>query len=99
MQIMPMIMSMQATSLAHDSANLMFGAHVGIANLANSVTGNESPADIARIAQMEKAMALKGIQAQTNLQVAWAMQETAANLRKKNQELNDRLRSAGATFV
>ncbi len=95
----PMIMSMQATNLAHQSAANLFGSNQGIMGLANSVTGSESPAQLVGIQQMEKALQFQGIMAQTNLQAAWAMQESAQKLQQKNNEMKRRLMDNGAIFV
>jgi hypothetical protein len=96
---MPMMMSMAATNLAYNSAGLMFGANQARMGLANSATGMESQGDIASLAAQDKALSLQGIQAQTNYLVSQAMQEGAQNLKKKHQELDERLRANGAVFV
>lgn len=92
--LMPTIMSMMATNMAYQSANIMFGANQAMTDLANNPTG-----DISTLASQDKALALQAASAQTNYLVAQAMQESAQALRKKNQEQRQRLMDNGALFV
>lgn len=96
--VMPLAMSLFATNLAYDSAGVMFGANQARMGLADSVTGGESPASAASLQAQDKALTLQGIQAQTNYQVALAMQEAAQNLQKKNEEQRIRMIQNGALF-
>ncbi|WP_373531999.1 hypothetical protein [Vampirovibrio sp.] len=96
--ITPLIASMFATNLSYGSAATMFGANQSRAALANSATGTASIGESTSLASQDKALSLQGIQAQTNYQVALAMQEGASNLRKKNQELRERMLQNGALF-
>lgn len=96
--ITPLIASMFATSLSYDSAATQFGANQSRATLANSATGGESISQITSLAAQDKALSLQGIQAQTNYQVALAMQEGATSLRKKNQAQRERMLQSGVTF-
>jgi hypothetical protein len=95
MMLMPLIMSLQATELADDSEGAMFGANEARMGLANG----ESPTGIASLAQQDKAIELQGVQAKTNYQVAQVMFGNANRLRKKDQELTERMRRNGALFV
>jgi hypothetical protein len=97
--IMPMIMAMQGIHYAHQGANLMFGAMDRQMALANRVTGNESPRDIAQLARMDKALALQAAHAQTMYQVGLAMQASAAKMQEQDRKLKENLMKAGATFV
>jgi hypothetical protein len=97
--ITPLLMSLQATNLAYTSANKMFGANQSLLGLANSVTGQESPRDLAQLQQMEKALTFQGIMAKTNLEAAWAMQEAAAKMQERERKMKERLMDAGAIFV
>ena len=96
--ITPMLMSMYATNLAHNSAATLFGANQARMDLANSATGGESAGEVASLASMDKAMALQGAMAQTNLQAAWAMQEAAAKMKKKDAEQRQRMLDNGVLF-
>jgi hypothetical protein len=96
--VMPLITSMFATNLGYNSVATQFGANQSRTALANSVTGGESLGETASLASQDKALTLQGIQAQTNYQVALAMQEGAANLRKKNQEQRERMLQNGSIF-
>lgn len=93
------IMSLQATNLMHNAQQTMFGANRKRMELAGGVTGTESMQDIARLAQVDKAIMLQGLQAQIRFQAAQAMMETAARLRESDKKLDERLRAAGAIFV
>jgi len=96
--VMPLIMSMYATSLGYDSAATIFGANQTSMGLANGVTGYESQSEVASLAAQDKALKFAGIQAQTNYQVAMALQDSAQNLRRKNQEQKERMLANGAIF-
>ncbi len=96
--VMPLIMSMYATNLGYDSAANMFGANQARLDLANGGTGYESQAGVASLAAQDKALKFAGIQAQTNYQVAMALQDSAQNLRRKNQEQKERMLANGAIF-
>lgn len=94
-----MIMSMQATNAVHRNTNALFGANQQVMNLANSVTGAESPQDLMRIQQTEQALMFQGMMAKANLEAAWLMQESAQRLQQRNLEQKRRLMDAGALFV
>lgn len=96
--ITPMAMSMFATNLAYSSAGAMFGVNQSRMGLANNVTGNESMGEVASIASHDKALAMQGAMAQTNYQVAQAMQEGAAKLKKEHQEQRERMLQNGVIF-
>lgn len=97
--LMPLFASLQAINLRHNSEAAMFASNQGIMNLANSVTGAETPRQLADIASMEKALRFQGIMAQTNYLAAMAMQEQAQKMQQKEMELKRRLMDAGAIYV
>jgi hypothetical protein len=96
--ITPLIASMFATYVSYDSAANRFGTNQSRAALANSATGGESTGETTSLAAQDRALSLQGIQAQTNYQVALAMQEGATSLRKKNQAQRERMLQSGAIF-
>jgi hypothetical protein len=84
--MMPMITSMFATDLAFSSAGSAMAANQASMGLANRVTGNESPAEVAFLGSMDKALALQSAQAGTNYQVAMALQSAAQEAKRKRAE-------------
>lgn len=97
--VMPLAMSLYATQLAHQSTTALFGATTARQELANQVSGAESPQATHDVAQMDRALSLQGIQAQSNYLVAQAMLDSAQKLKQSNQKLAERLRENGALFV
>lgn len=96
--LMPLMMSLFATNLAHSGATGMFGVNQSRLALANGVTGNESQGDIASLAAQDKALTLQGIQAKTQYEVAQALQDTATRMKKKNEETRQRMLENGVLF-
>ncbi len=96
--IMPLIMSMYGTALANNSAARMFNVMDAQMGLANSVTGSESPAQVARLAQTDKALQFAGIAAKANYEAALAMQDSAAVMMKRDREQRDRMLQNGVVF-
>lgn len=93
--ITPMAMSMFATNLAYNSAGTMFGASQNRLELANTASPSS---DTVSLAAQDKALTLQSAMAQTNYQVAQAMQAGAESLKKKNQEQRERMLQNGVLF-
>ena len=67
--------------------------------LANRVTGQETPEQLAAIQQQDKQLALKQIQAEVRYEYYNAWQEQREQRRKKAREQHQRLFEMGAIFV
>ncbi len=89
--MMPFIMSSYATNLSFAGAGNAFAADQSRMDLANSVTGNESPAEVADIAAQDKALALDSASSRLQYEVAQALQQRAQAMRKKDQEQRERM--------
>lgn len=93
-----------ATQLSFGSAGAMMNVNQSREALAENV-GNQvafggglSSAQTADVAQMDKAMELQGVMAQTNYQVSQAMFAGAKAQMKKDHELREKLMADGALF-
>lgn len=94
--IAPLASLLYATNLTYNSANTLFGSMDAQTSLAASV----GPAsDVVALHQVDQALRLQGIQAQTNYLVGQAMQTSAQQMLKQHEEMRERLMKAGATLV
>jgi hypothetical protein len=88
-----------STMLANNSAAGVFNSNQARMGLANSVTGAESPGQMASLADMDKALTFKGTMDKTNYEVALAMQQEAQKQLKREQQMRQRLMEAGAILA
>ncbi len=82
----PVFGGMSGASLSFNSAAGFMGDDDARVALANQVTGNETPAEIASIAAQDKALALHSAMAKTNYEVGLAMQDAGMSNQKKEME-------------
>lgn len=96
--LMPLIMSSYATNLAYAGAGTMMGVNQNRMDLANSMTGSESPAQVIFADSMDKAYEMQAAQSQMQFAVAQALQKNADELRKKNLEHQQAMQAMGVIF-
>ena len=93
-----MILSMYATNLTYAGASAMMGANEARMNLANSMTGGESPAAVRFAGISDKAYALEAANARMMYEVGLAMQGQAQAMRRKDMEQRQRMAQNGVIF-
>ena len=91
--------SYYATGLTYGGAGQGFGVNQTRAGLANIVSGNETPGQVADLQSADKAMELDGIMAQTNYQVGLALQDRFGMMRRRDMEQKRRMMEQGSIFV
>jgi len=88
---MPFIMSMQATNLSFSGAGNAMAADQARMDLADSVSGGESPADLVSIEARDKALSMSSAKSWIDFEVAQALQKRAKDMHKRDMDQQRRL--------